>query len=565
MFRVGDKVGLYEIVAELRAGGMATLFLGRRAGAAGFAKLVAIKVVHEHLAEDPVFVQMFVDEALLSARIQHPNVVHVEELRELNGHHFLVMEFVQGCSLGQLVAALIRRKRRLSPELAIHIAIKIADGLHAAHETRDGSGQLLGVVHRDVSPQNILLSYQGNVKLIDFGIAKARGRVQSTQGGSIKGKFRYMSPEHATGKDLDRRGDVYSLGIVLWEMLTMRRRFDGKSHLDLLAAVRHPDVVPPSRYAPELPVGLDDVVSRAMAKAPDDRYATARDLRDALVDVHPRAAALHESVLGSLLTLVMADQILKDRQQLPSNISGVTLDLPVIATAGPSALETMTVSAEELALLDFADSGSLDSLDPLGMHRAATAILPGSSDAEEEATVFDPSCVGQMQERAAEAPLERAPAPGPTTGPAPPPGPAPQRGQPTLHLETPPRRAHPALLAAGAGALLLIVTTLSFVVVYSAIRPSEEVTSARATAPVSAEPPETAAVPAPLPDAGEPPALDAGLVAVEVEGEIEEPDAGPAEPPPAASGRPGRAGRRSTGRRRSTRRTGRGRPVASEW
>jgi serine/threonine protein kinase len=197
---VGTKLREYEIVAPLRVGGMATLFLGRRQGAAGFAKLVAIKVVHPHLAREAQFGQMFVDEALISARIEHPNVVHVTELGEQAGVYLLVMDHVHGASLSQLLAGLSKRGRRLSPELAVHIAVRVAEGLHAAHETLGDDRQPLHVVHRNISPQNVLLSARGHVKLIDFGIAKARGRVQQTTSSSLKGKIRYVAPEQAFGR-----------------------------------------------------------------------------------------------------------------------------------------------------------------------------------------------------------------------------------------------------------------------------------------------------------------------------------------------------------------------------
>ncbi len=185
VLRVGESVGGYEIVAKLRSGGMAALFLGRREGAAGFRRHVAIKVVHEHLAGDADFVRMFVDEALLSARIQHPNVVHVEELGEENGAHFLVMEYVHGVSLAQLLVALGARKRRLTVDLAVFIAMGAAAGLHAAHELRGDDGRPLGVVHRDVSPQNVLLARDGHVKLSDFGVAMSRGRATQTAGAML--------------------------------------------------------------------------------------------------------------------------------------------------------------------------------------------------------------------------------------------------------------------------------------------------------------------------------------------------------------------------------------------
>ncbi|HEY6882295.1 MAG TPA: serine/threonine-protein kinase, partial [Polyangiales bacterium] len=183
MWRAGQKVGEYELLAQLREGGMATLFLARRSGAAGFSRHVAIKVVHPELADDEQFCNMFLDEALLSSRIQHPNVVHVEELGQHEGAHFLVMEFVHGCSLSQLQRGLVARRRRLAPAYAVQIAMQVADGLHAAHQLADEHGRALDVVHRDVTPENILLAYTGHVKLIDFGIAKAYGRRHRTMDG----------------------------------------------------------------------------------------------------------------------------------------------------------------------------------------------------------------------------------------------------------------------------------------------------------------------------------------------------------------------------------------------
>lgn len=380
MFYVGDHIGDYEIVANLKAGGMATLYLGRRAGAAGFAKHVAIKVIHEHLACDAQFVQMFVDEALLSARIHHPNVVHVEELAELDGTYFLVMEFVYGCSLAQLLGALGRRKRRMSPELATYVAIKVADGLHAAHEIRDPQGQLLNVVHRDVNPQNVLLAYQGNVKLIDFGVAKARGRALQTEGGSIKGKFRYMSPEQACAQALDRRADVYALGVVLWETLTMRRRFDGESDASVIHRVQNPDVVPPSRYVPSVSPALDAVVLKATAANPDDRYATTHELRDALVDAMPHAAALHESVLGTLLTAVMAEHIETEKESLPPSMAGMSVEVPASVVAEHTVHE-LTLSATDVQLLADGSSAEPDLLE------AATRIFPTLEELDDPATI----------------------------------------------------------------------------------------------------------------------------------------------------------------------------------
>jgi serine/threonine-protein kinase len=368
VFTPGDQIGDYEIVAKLKSGGMATLFLGRRRGASGFAKHVAIKVVHEHLAEDPAFVRMFVDEALLSARIEHPNVVHVEELRERDGRHFLVMEYVRGVSLWQLLATLARRGRRVNPVVAAYIAVKVADGLHAAHETRGPRGELMGVVHRDVSPQNVLLSYQGNIKLIDFGVAKARGRIQNeTSGGSIKGKFRYMSPEQAWGREVDRRSDVYSLGTVLWELLTMRRRFENQGDALILDLVRDPEPIPPSVYAEGISAELDAVVMKAHAKRPEDRYQSAQQLRTALLETVPGAALFHESQLGSLLVHVMADHIEKEAMQLPQSVTGLTHAHDPDHAPADDVLHTMTLSSVGAELVE-------DETDPTGKDEIGSGI-----------------------------------------------------------------------------------------------------------------------------------------------------------------------------------------------
>ncbi|MBZ0121928.1 MAG: serine/threonine protein kinase, partial [Sandaracinaceae bacterium] len=236
---MGDSVGAYRLVSKVSEGGMASLFLGHHDGKPDEPP-VAIKVIHENLSEDWQFLRMFVDEALISVRIRHPNVVRVDELGEQNGVYYLVMEFIHGCSLAQLLRAMGRAGRRMRPEIAAYIVAQAAAGLHSAHEMRGHDGQLAGVIHRDISPQNILLAQDGRVKVIDFGIAKAAGRAERTEAGVIKGKLRYMAPEQAVGGELDRRVDVYALGVVLWEMLAMRRFIEGKSDLEILRKVQDP-------------------------------------------------------------------------------------------------------------------------------------------------------------------------------------------------------------------------------------------------------------------------------------------------------------------------------------
>ncbi len=349
---VGTRLRDYEIVAPLRVGGMATLYLGRRQGAAGFAKLVAIKVVHPHLAREAQFGQMFVDEALISARIEHPNVVHVTELGQQDGAYFLVMEYVHGASLSQLLAGLAKRGRRLSPELAVHIAVRVAEGLHAAHETLGDDGQPLHVVHRDISPQNVLLSARGHVKLIDFGIAKARGRVQQTTTTSLKGKIRYMAPEQAYGRPVDRRTDVYALAVVLWEMLTMRRMFSAENDFALLDLVRSPNPPPPSTYLQGCPPELDAAVMHALRPDLETRTPTASDFRRELAAAMPTALALDAANLGELLASVLGAELDAERKTITAALQGAgSAELPAAQAPAPESLDQYTVSDGQIRLL----------------------------------------------------------------------------------------------------------------------------------------------------------------------------------------------------------------------
>jgi len=291
----------YDVVAKLRVGGMAALYLGRKTGAGGFAKYVAIKVVLEHLAEDPMLVSMFLDEARVSARIEHPNVVHIHELGAEGGAHFLVMEYVAGASLSQLLRAAVKQGRRFAPAFVAHLGMQVAAGLHAAHEVTDDHGAPLHVVHRDVSPKNVLLAYKGYVKLIDFGIAKVRDASQATSAGALKGTLRYMSPEQAEGRaNIDRRSDVFSLGIVLWELLTGRPLFRAETDIAALELVRRAVVPPPSQFAP-VPPALEQVVLRMLAPSPSDRYATTAEVQRALAAAMPDVSTITAEHVGELV------------------------------------------------------------------------------------------------------------------------------------------------------------------------------------------------------------------------------------------------------------------------
>jgi serine/threonine protein kinase len=300
----GSTLGGYRILARLRAGAMGVLYLARRIGPAGFSRPVAIKVIHDHLAANRRFARMFVDEAKLSARIDDPNVVRVEEFGQADGRYYLVMEYVHGASLAQTIAVL-RKRGGIPIELAVAIAMQIAGGLHGAHEATDEEGVPLGIVHRDVSPHNVIVSYKGSVRVIDFGIAKARQVGGQTKTGSLRGKLAYMPPEQArSARTVDRRADLYGVGLVLWEMLTFRRVFDADTDIAILNQIRNPEIVAPSTLAPGVPKALDAVVMQTLANDPDQRPATGAFLQRALAEAVPAALRVLPGDIAALMTKV---------------------------------------------------------------------------------------------------------------------------------------------------------------------------------------------------------------------------------------------------------------------
>ncbi|MEX0880645.1 MAG: TonB family protein [Thermoanaerobaculia bacterium] len=274
-----DRFGQYEILERIAAGGMAELYKAKRTGVEGFQKIVAIKKILPHLADDEEFVTMFADEAKLAAQLNHPNIIHIYDLGKIQaGGYFIAMEFVDGRDLRAIERSTRELTLPLPVPLAVYIASKVASALDYAHRRRDAEGHELNIVHRDVSPQNILISYEGEIKLCDFGIAKAASKASQTQSGALKGKMQYMSPEQAWGRPIDRRSDLFSLGVVLHELLTGERLFRGDTDINILEKVRNADVAPPSRANSEVPHNLDAVVLKALAKDPEERYANASDL-----------------------------------------------------------------------------------------------------------------------------------------------------------------------------------------------------------------------------------------------------------------------------------------------
>jgi TonB family protein len=274
-----DRFGQYEILERIASGGMAELFRARFRGVEGFQKIVAIKKILPSIAGDEEFLTMFADEAKLAAQLNHPNIVHIFDLGRIeSGGYFIAMEHVDGRDLRSILHLARDTGLRVPISLAVSIAAKIAAALDYAHRRRGDDGSDLHIVHRDVSPPNILVSTDGDIKLCDFGIAKAASKVSRTETGALKGKVPYMSPEQAWGKAVDQRSDIYSLGAVLFEMLAGHKLFRGDSDLDVLEKVRAGDVVAPSGLNSEVPPALDAAVLKALAREPDDRYASACDL-----------------------------------------------------------------------------------------------------------------------------------------------------------------------------------------------------------------------------------------------------------------------------------------------
>jgi serine/threonine-protein kinase len=286
-----EMLGRYEILGKIGTGGMATVYLARSAGDLGFQRLCAVKVLHPHLAEEPGFIQMLLDEAQIAARIHHPNVVPIVDLGTHGATRYVAMEYVEGCALSALLRKQPDQRR---PRLLVPIVLDALAGLDAAHSLADDDGKLLQVVHRDVSPQNVLIGIDGTARITDFGIARARSRITSTIPGQIKGKFAYMSPEQVRAGGIDRRSDVFSAGVMLWTLLTGRKLFVGDTDEATLKNVLHMEIPPPSGVGCRPPAVFDAVCLRALERDPAKRFQSAQDMEAAL-----RAAAIEVDALGT--------------------------------------------------------------------------------------------------------------------------------------------------------------------------------------------------------------------------------------------------------------------------
>jgi serine/threonine-protein kinase len=265
---------------------MAEVFKGRIQGPAGFERVFVVKRILPHLSEEPTFIKMFVEEAKLSARLNHPNIVQIFELGAVDGEYFISMEYIRGHDLADTMRAIWKTMGPPRPELVAYVGREACRALSYAHSLTDDHGRPLGMIHRDVSPSNIMLSYEGSVKLLDFGIAKALGEApETTKSGTMKGKYAYMAPEQTDGGEVDSRIDIFSCGIVLHEVLTGRRLFKGNNDIQTIERVRRCEVPPPSFQNPMCPPEFDNIVLKALARDRNERFSTAAEMADALDDV----------------------------------------------------------------------------------------------------------------------------------------------------------------------------------------------------------------------------------------------------------------------------------------
>lgn len=287
----GTRFGQYVLLEKIATGGMAEVWKARMRGVEGFQKIVAIKKILPHLSDNQDFIEMFVDEAKLAAQLNHNNIIHIYDLGKIQNSYYIAMEYIDGYDLKNILSKAQERDQPLSVEIAVFVASKIAAALDYAHRKRDFEDKEMGLVHRDVSPQNVLISQEGDIKLCDFGIAKAASKASHTQAGALKGKLQYMSPEQAWGRNIDRRSDIFALAAVLFEMLTARKLFSGDNELSILEQVREARVTLPSQYNDEVTPEIDAIVAKALKKDPTDRYQTAgemqRDLDAVLYSFRP--------------------------------------------------------------------------------------------------------------------------------------------------------------------------------------------------------------------------------------------------------------------------------------
>ncbi len=389
----GHTLGRYELLVPVATGGMAVVWAARLRGTRGFQKLVAVKTIRSEMSEDPQFEQMFLDEATLAARIRHPHVVEILDLGEVKKTLFIVMEWIDGEPLNA-VMRVAADKGGIPLPVAVRIATQMCAGLHAAHELRDDGGKLYGVVHRDVSPQNIMVTYDGVAKLVDFGVAKARGQMSETQAGQIKGKVAYMAPEQARGGIIDRRTDVFAMGIVLYTITTGRHPFRRENDMATMMNICSDErVFRPSKVMPGYPPKLETVVLQALEKDPAKRFPTANDMLRALDQALPASARV--STDHDVATFLKA--LLGDRQDKRSAAIRAALQLADERSDATKAMRPLRPSPD-----------ASSTLTPLSAVAASDVLNagtnPGGTDPKSERWTFSAGATEVSQPTAATGP-----------------------------------------------------------------------------------------------------------------------------------------------------------------
>jgi serine/threonine protein kinase len=407
------RVGRYEVISHLATGGMAQIYLARQTGLGSFERHVVLKTILRDRASDHRFVTMFLDEAKLAATLNHQNVAQVYEVDQADGAYFMAMEYVHGENARAILETTLRRGWTIPLELAVMIISGAAAGLHHAHERRGKNGQPLNIVHRDVSPANIMVGYDGSVKVLDFGIAKAEERATKTVGGTIKGKYGYMSPEQCKGKPIDRRSDIFALGIVLYELTTLRRAFKGNDDFETMKRIVAGDVVLPSIAVPGYPRELEAIVLTAMANDAKTRFQTAHELIEAL-DVFAMRAKLTGS--NTAMGRFMA-QLFGTKKE------------PWVDGGGQAMVGEKTDVTDGELDLDNEKTSVVDNRPDLmmpPMSRMGTAPLPGVADA----AAWQATDGGEQRSRHSPQTLK------PLFQSAPAPAPAPLRAAPPVQMPT---------------------------------------------------------------------------------------------------------------------------------